>query len=232
MANYSETEEEARRRATRAMLDNVYKQTADSRGQMMRASRRAFTDSPERGMSPDGEAAAADARAMAGDLVRGSSDDARARLGVAPSAPVAKSAPVALAVKAAPGGSSGKSGKGADMSRRARVMRGRQASADAEYKRRAVERPAERGWVQGPPMDDDGIEYMIPRRPLDREAVNDDLAERRDAGLLSDEAYRRALESMLNNRSREDIAEDLNERRAAGLLDEAEYRRIRESMAR
>ena len=85
-------------------------------------------------------------------------------------------------------------------------MQGRQASADARYKRRAVE------------------------RPIDRREVARDLAERNDAGLLSDEATMRALESMRNNPRREDLSRDLNERRGAGLLSADEYRRIQESL--
>jgi hypothetical protein len=196
VAEYSETSDEARRRATRAMLDNIYKQTADSRGEMMRASRRAYTDSPERGMSPDGEAAAADARAMADDLVRGSSAPARARLGVsAPSAP-APSAP-SMQAKRAPGGPSGKSGGDA-------YIQSQETAA-----RMAAQREQAR-----------------------RERAMADVDERRDAGLFSDEGYRRAIEAMRNGQNVDSTRADLKARHEAGLLSDLEYMRAAEALNR
>lgn len=254
MAEYSETDREARRRATEAVLDDLYKRTADTRGEMMRASRRAYTAEPERGMSPDGEAAARAARALAPGLVEGSSEGARRLLDVrSPSgkgdAPLTLSERALQAAGFEPTGrvsrdnemrhraimdrtvkrNAGvptaaeyerdaravdrgepmrKSGKGADMGAEARALRGRQASADAEYKRRAVV------------------------APLDREAVADDLAERRAAGLMSPEAMRRALEALQSGRSREDTMRDMAERRDAGLLSDDELRRFEEAMGR
>lgn len=283
MANYSDTEEEARRRATRAMLDNVYKQTADSRGEMMRASRRAFTDSPERGMSPDGEAAAADARAMAGDLVRGTSAPARARLGVA-----------APAMGKGPSGTRAERGRQASADARSKRPRppvmaampvprdevepieivgdpNRQAAFDAmaqglgrmdqaEYDalRRAAGRQrmpdgmgarldaAARAGGQalagGPSRKSGGDAYIqaqetaanmaAQREQARRERAMADVDERRDAGLFSDEGYRRAIEAMRDGQNVDSTRADLKARHEAGLLSDLEYMRAVESLNR
>lgn len=171
------------------MLDDLYKRTSESRGEMMRASRRNFTNSPERGMSRDGEAAAADARSLADNLVRGSSSGARATLGVrAPAAPVAQA-------KRAPGGPAGKSGTDEDINREDQIWR-------------------------------EGVQGAEDRR---REYMND-IDERYDSGLFSEEGYRRALEAMERGGNRDQVREDLKERHQAGLLTDAEYMRAAEAL--
>lgn len=279
MGEMSETERESRLRATRAMLDDLYKRTSESRGEMMRASRRNFTNSPERGMSRDGEAAAADARSLADNLVRGSSSGARATLGVQPASAMGK----------------GPSGT--------RAERGRQASADARGKRPSPPVAMNMSGAELEAMDRaamnrsrgngeiDETEYQARLRAMDRERANreaseanrargngemseaeyqarlrrggpsrksgtdedinredqiwregvqgaenrrreymNDIDERYDSGLFSEEGYRRALEAMERGGNRDQVRSDLKERHQAGLLTDAEYMRAAEAL--